>query len=210
MEAEYFHHKLNILLKAVIGCKTSSETQRSHDYLEYERHAYHRIAALNGVIEPQRDGHLHWHIMIYSSVLSPELLQKAAISPIKVQEQIGQMLDSITCTTLPLHIHKWYNDIISSIKLGEKCPQAADIGVPDAAPLQTTCQSPLLSVPAVFGWVDMPFSKALLVPLLLSVYKYVVGPLNVTISPHLIASGSSGSTTRRGSAGPPISTKLHV
>ncbi len=26
LEAEYFHHKLNILLKAVIGCKTSSET----------------------------------------------------------------------------------------------------------------------------------------------------------------------------------------
>ena len=76
LEAEYFHHKLNILLKAVIGCKTSSETRRSHDYLEYERHAYHRIAAFNGVIEPQRDGCLHWHIMIYSSVLSPELLQK--------------------------------------------------------------------------------------------------------------------------------------
>ena len=133
LEAEYFHHKLNIFLKAVIGCKTSSETRRSHDYLEYERRAYHRIAALNGVIEPQRDGRLHWHIMIYSSVLSPELLQKAAISPIKVQEQIGQTLDSITCTTLPLHIHKWYNDIISSIKPGEKRPRAADIGVPDAS-----------------------------------------------------------------------------
>jgi hypothetical protein len=53
LEAENFHHNLNILLKAVIGCKTSSETQRSHDYLQYERHAYHHIAALNGVIEPQ-------------------------------------------------------------------------------------------------------------------------------------------------------------
>ncbi len=31
LEAEYFHHKLNILLKAVIGCKTSSETRRNHD-----------------------------------------------------------------------------------------------------------------------------------------------------------------------------------
>jgi hypothetical protein len=35
LEAEYFYHKLNILLKAVIGCKTSSERRRSHDYLEY-------------------------------------------------------------------------------------------------------------------------------------------------------------------------------
>ncbi len=112
LEAEYFHHKLNILLKAVIGCKTSSETRRSHDYLQYERRTYHHIAALNGVIEPQWDGRLHWHIMIYFSVLSPELLQKAAISPIKVQEQIAQMLDSITCTTLPPDMHKWYNDII--------------------------------------------------------------------------------------------------
>jgi hypothetical protein len=48
--------------------------------------------------------------MIYSSVLSLELLQKATIAPIKVQEQIAQMLDSITCTTLPPDIHKWYND----------------------------------------------------------------------------------------------------
>ncbi len=88
---------------------------------------------MNGVIEPQRDGCLHWHIMIYSSILSPELLQKAAISPIKVQEQIAQMLDSRTCTTLPFDIHKWYNDIISSIKPGEKRPRAADIGVPDAS-----------------------------------------------------------------------------
>ncbi len=88
---------------------------------------------MNGVIEPQCDGRLHWHIMIYSSVLSPELLQKAAIAPIKVQEQIAQMLDSITCTPLPPDIHKWYNDIISLIKPGEKRPRAADIGVPDAS-----------------------------------------------------------------------------
>ena len=49
-----------------------------------------------------------------------------------MQEQIGQMLDSITCTPLPLHIHKWHNDNISSIKPGEKRPRAADIKVPDA------------------------------------------------------------------------------
>ena len=53
LEADYFYHKLNIFLKAVIGCKTLSETRCSHDYLQYERRAYHHIAALNGVIEPQ-------------------------------------------------------------------------------------------------------------------------------------------------------------
>ncbi len=71
LEAQNFHHKLQILLEAIIGCKTSLETCRSHDYFQYDCRAYHRIAAFNGVIEPQQDGHLHWHIMLYSSVLSP-------------------------------------------------------------------------------------------------------------------------------------------
>ena len=106
MEAEYFHHKLTVFLNAIIGCKTLSKTRCSHDYLQYKRRAYHRIAAFNGVIEPQQDGHLHWDMMIYSSVLSSELLQKTAIAPMKMQEQIAQMLDSITCTTLPTKIHK--------------------------------------------------------------------------------------------------------
>ncbi len=61
-----------------MGCKTSSETHWSHDYFQNDQHAYHRIVAFNGVIEPQQDVCLHWHIMLYSSVLSPELLEKAA------------------------------------------------------------------------------------------------------------------------------------
>jgi hypothetical protein len=68
-EAQNFHHKLQILLEAIIGCKTLSETCRSHDSFQYDQHAYHRIAAFNGVIKPQQDGRLHWHIMLYSSVL---------------------------------------------------------------------------------------------------------------------------------------------
>jgi hypothetical protein len=78
LEAQNFHHKLQILLEAIIGCKTSSETRPSHDSFQYDQRAYHRIAAFNGVIEPQQDGCLHWHIMLYSSVLSPELLEKVA------------------------------------------------------------------------------------------------------------------------------------
>ncbi len=65
LEAQNFHHKLRILLKAVIGCKSSLDTRQSHDYLQYKRYAYHRIAAFSSVIEPQQDGHLHWHIMLY-------------------------------------------------------------------------------------------------------------------------------------------------
>jgi hypothetical protein len=57
LEVQNFHHKLQMLLEAIIGCKTSSETHRSNDYFQYDQHAYHCIAAFNGVIEPQQDGH---------------------------------------------------------------------------------------------------------------------------------------------------------
>jgi hypothetical protein len=133
LEPQNFHHKLRILLEAVIGCKSSSDTRRSHDYLQYKHRAYHHIAAFSGVIEPQQDGRLHWHIMLYLSVLSPELLEKAAAAPTKLQTQVAEMLDSITCTTLPPDIHQWYNDTIAIIQPGTKHPWAADIDVPDAS-----------------------------------------------------------------------------
>ncbi len=134
MEAQNFHHKLQISLKAIIGCKTSYKTCQSHDYFQYERRAYHRIAAFNGVIETQLDGRLHWHIMLYSSVLSPKLLEKVAAATSKsLQSQIGTMLDSITCTTVQCDIHQWYNNILSSVKHGSKQPRGADIKVPDAS-----------------------------------------------------------------------------
>ncbi len=69
------------------------------------------------MIEPQQDGRLHRHIMLHSSVLSPELLEKAAAaSSMALQAQIGNMLDSITCTTVPCDIHQWYNDVLSSVE----------------------------------------------------------------------------------------------
>ncbi len=61
--------------------------------------------------------------MLYLSVLSLELLEKAAAaSSMALQSHIGKMLDSITCTTVPCHIHQWYNDILSSITHGSKQP----------------------------------------------------------------------------------------
>ncbi len=75
------------------------------------------------MIKLQQDGRLHWHIMLYSSVLSPELLEEAAASSsMALQSQIGKMLDSITCTTVPCDIHQWYNDILSSVEHGSKHP----------------------------------------------------------------------------------------
>jgi hypothetical protein len=36
LEAQNFHHELQVLLEAIIGCKTSSETRQSHDYFQYD------------------------------------------------------------------------------------------------------------------------------------------------------------------------------
>jgi hypothetical protein len=54
LAAENFHNKLCILLEAVIGCRTSSATQCSHNYLQYECCAYHRIAAFNALLNHNR------------------------------------------------------------------------------------------------------------------------------------------------------------
>jgi hypothetical protein len=44
--------------------------------------------------------------MVYSSVLSPELVEKtAAASSMKLQTQVAEMLGSITFTTIPPEIH---------------------------------------------------------------------------------------------------------
>jgi hypothetical protein len=56
LEAQNIQHELQILVEAIIGCKSSSDTLRSHDYLQYDCCAYHQIATFNGVIEPQQDG----------------------------------------------------------------------------------------------------------------------------------------------------------
>jgi hypothetical protein len=50
-----------------------------------------------------------------------------------LHSQIGKMLDSITCTTVPCDIHQWYKDIFSSVKHGSKRPQGANIKVPYAS-----------------------------------------------------------------------------
>ncbi len=36
LEAQNFHHKLQILLKAIIGYKISYKTRQSHDYFQYD------------------------------------------------------------------------------------------------------------------------------------------------------------------------------
>ncbi len=50
-----------------------------------------------------------------------------------LQLQIGKMLDSVTCTTVPCDIHQWYNDILSLVEHSSKQPRGADIKVPNAS-----------------------------------------------------------------------------
>ncbi len=62
------------------------------------------------------------------------MLEKAAAaSSMESQSQIGKMLDSIICTTVPCDIHQWYNDILSSVEHGSKRPRGADMKVPNAS-----------------------------------------------------------------------------
>ncbi len=96
--------------------------------------------------------------MLYSSMLSPKLLEKAAAAPTKLQTQVAEMLDSITCTTLPPNIHLWYNDTIATIQHGTKWPWAAGMDVPDASSnyivfLHTGMKKSLLRVCTVMDFV---------------------------------------------------------
>jgi hypothetical protein len=57
------------------------------------------------------------------SVLSLELLEKtAAASSMTLQTQVFNMLNNITCTTIPHEIYQWYNDILASVQHGSKHP----------------------------------------------------------------------------------------
>ncbi len=60
-------------------------------------------------------------LLSFSSVFSPELLEKTAASSMELQTQIAQMLGSITCMTIPTEIHQWNNNILAS-KHGSKHP----------------------------------------------------------------------------------------
>jgi hypothetical protein len=47
---------------AIIGCKSSLDTRQSHDYLQYKRCAYHRIAAFSGGLN-------HNKMAVYTGIL---------------------------------------------------------------------------------------------------------------------------------------------
>ncbi len=75
---------------------------------------------------------LAYHV-IFKCPVTRIARKSSTCSSKSLQSQIGKMLDSIKCTTVPCDIHQWYNDILSSVEQGSKQPQGADIKVPDAS-----------------------------------------------------------------------------
>jgi hypothetical protein len=130
--ALFFHNKLKVLLDAVIGCTSNTDRRRNVDFLQHERHAFGQIASLNGVIEPQVDGRLHWHINLFSSVINPSLLTQLASAPHRIKNQVGEYIDSIVCTKLPAELYEWYRSITQKNNDSTKIVRAADLCAPTA------------------------------------------------------------------------------
>jgi len=134
LQALFFKLKIKIFLNSIVGCPQSKESRRSRDYLEQRRGAFGRVSAVNGVIEPQKEGRLHFHLELYSSVLTPVLLSYLATAKGELMTQIASYLDSIVCTTVTDEIREWYHSTIGSLK-NDGCmhmPRAVDFTVPNA------------------------------------------------------------------------------
>ena len=106
-----FHHKLDLFLNYIVRCPSTLSTKCSRDFCMREKGAYGEIAAINGVIETQANGRLHWHMSLYASVLTPHLLTRLASAPSYVKDWVSQMLDSIICTRVPKESHDWLKQV---------------------------------------------------------------------------------------------------
>jgi hypothetical protein len=103
------------------------------DFLQHERHAFGQIASLNGVVEPQVDGRLHWHINLFSSVVNPSLLTELVSAPDRIKQQVGDFIDSIVCTQNSACLYDWYNNSITHNGSNSiKTIRAADLYAPSA------------------------------------------------------------------------------
>ena len=134
LQALFFRLKIKIFLNSIVGCPQSKESRRSRDYLEQSRGAFGRVSAVNGVIEPQKEGRLHFHLELYSSVLTPRLLSHLAIANNELGTHIASYLNSIVCTNVTDDIREWYHSAITSRKNdgGMHMPRAIDFTVPNA------------------------------------------------------------------------------
>ena len=75
-----FERIINAFLKSILRRQSTSETKISKPSAFREPGVYGTVAAFCGVIEAQRDGRLHLHLLGYLSRMIPSLLSKAACS----------------------------------------------------------------------------------------------------------------------------------
>lgn len=130
LAAQVFERKMQIFMDAIMRCKPSHATRVSRSYLEQPRGVYGRVAAFNAVIEPQVDGRLHAHIVIYGGAVNPELLTRVSCCQ-QLWPNVGKWLDSTSSTFVHPAIREWCAKWQADH--GEKLPRAFDIPVPDAA-----------------------------------------------------------------------------
>ena len=97
LSALSFERKMTSLFSDIIRCPMKSNSRLSRDYAKREQGAFNYVAAFNGVIEPQKQGRLHWHVNLYASSLTPELLTRLAVAPEKVKTMVAIHLESTSC-----------------------------------------------------------------------------------------------------------------
>ena len=127
-----FHHKLDLFLNYIVCCPSTLSTKCSRDFSMREKGAYGEIVAINGVIETQANGRLHWHMSLYASVLTPHLLTRLVCAPPYIRDWVSQMLDSIICTRVPKDSHDWLKGVRVCCDDFSKRVRASDLIVPAA------------------------------------------------------------------------------
>ena len=71
----FFERILNVFLKIILKCDQDKNKRKSKTYLERKNGAFSKTSAFIGVIEPQSDGRLHYHLNIYSSNMTPFIIE---------------------------------------------------------------------------------------------------------------------------------------
>lgn len=130
LSAQVFERRLRSFTEALLRCPGSSSTRASRNYLERKPGLYGRVAGFNAVVEPQVDGRLHAHAIVYGGTVNPALLTRAAACQV-LWPQVRTWIEAVSCTTVSESTRTWCKAWQDSH--GGRTPRAFDIPVPDAS-----------------------------------------------------------------------------
>lgn len=130
LAAQVFERRIQNFTRAIMRCHPCKETHVSRSYLDRPCGVYGPVATFNAVIEPQVDGRLHVHVVIYGGAITPELLTRLACCP-ELWPDVRRWLDATTSTSVPAEIRRWCAEWQDTHR--GKVPRAFDVPVPDAA-----------------------------------------------------------------------------